>query len=199
MAACSKHRRKDILPLHADLVTLLRRWLDGLAPDEAIFPRLGKRRTWLMVRKDLERVDIPYRDDQNRVADFHAAGRHTHITELLRNGASVAEAKELARHTDVRMTMKYAHIGIQDQAKAIAKLPVSGSWLHYGCISEHSNSHSMTSGDTTQSGQDDEDEDVNPAVARAMTRKSTGCPCVAQPVLSGGGGDRSAACFQDTS
>jgi len=35
------------------------------------------------------------------IADFHAAGRHTHITELLRNGASLTEAKELARHTNI--------------------------------------------------------------------------------------------------
>jgi len=122
-----------------------------MASDETLFPHLGKRRTWLMVKKDLERVGIPYRDDQNRVADFHAAGRHTHITELLRNGASVPEAKELARHTDVRMTMKYTHIGIQDQAKAVAKLPAGQSWLHYGCSSEHSDTHSEASGDTTPS------------------------------------------------
>lgn len=130
-AACSKHRRKDVLPLHPVLVNLLRQWLKGLDPDAAIFPKLGKRRTWLMVKKDLERVGIPYRDEQGRVADFHAAGRHTHITELLRNNSSLPETKELARHTDVRMTMKYAHIGINDQAKALAKLPTPGNWLHF--------------------------------------------------------------------
>ncbi len=75
-----------------------------------------------MVQKDLERVGIPYRNEHG-VADFHAAGRHTHITELLRNGASVAEAKELARHSDVRMTMRYTHIGIDDQARALSALP----------------------------------------------------------------------------
>jgi hypothetical protein len=32
------------------------------------------------------------------------------------------EAEELARHADVRMTMKYTHIGIDDQAKAVANL-----------------------------------------------------------------------------
>ena len=148
-AACSKHRKKDILPLHEDLVSLLRVWLTGVGPGEPLFPKLAKRRTWLMVKKDLERVGIPYRDDQDRVADFHAAGRHTHITELLRNGASVAEAKELARHSDVRMTMKYTHIGIDDQAKAVAKLPAAKGWLHYGCSSKHSDGHSVASGDTT--------------------------------------------------
>jgi len=33
------------------------------------------------------------------------------------------ETKELARHSDVNMTMRYTHIGINDQAKAVAKLP----------------------------------------------------------------------------
>jgi hypothetical protein len=45
------------------------------------------------------------------------------ITELLRNGASLPEAKELARHSDVNMTMRYTHIGLADQAKAVANLP----------------------------------------------------------------------------
>lgn len=189
-AACSKHRRKDVLPLHETLVSLLRIWLIGLELDEVLFPKLGKRRTWIMVKKDLERTGIPYRDKQDRVADFHAVGRHTHITELLRNGVSIPEAKELARHTDVRMTMKYTHIGIDDQAKAVAKLPAAKSWLHYGCSSEHIDSHYLTSGDTTQSGQDACEEDVNPCVERDMTQKNTGWHCLAQPVKNGGGGNR---------
>ena len=50
-------------------------------------------------------------------------GRHTHITELLRNGASLVEARELARHSDIRMTMRYTHIGLDDQARAVAAIP----------------------------------------------------------------------------
>ena len=121
-AGASKHRRKDVLPLHPELVDMLRDWLDELQPGEPLFPKVAKKKCWFMVQKDLERVDIPYKNEQG-VADFHAAGRHTHITELIRNGASVPQAKELARHSDVRMTMKYTHIGIDDQAKALAALP----------------------------------------------------------------------------
>lgn len=121
-AQSSKHRKKDVLPLHTELVSLLKVWLKGKKRTESIFPLLDKRRTWLMVKKDLERVDIPYRNEEG-IADFHAAGRHTHITELLRNGASLPEARELARHSDVRTTMRYTHIGIEDQAKALQKLP----------------------------------------------------------------------------
>jgi site-specific recombinase XerD len=71
-----------------------------------------------MVRTDLERIGIAYKTDDG-IADFHAAGLHTHITELLRNGATVPEARDLARNSDVRMTMKYTHITLEDQARAI--------------------------------------------------------------------------------
>jgi hypothetical protein len=59
-AACSKHRREDVLPLHPELAAQLRSWIEGLAPDELFFRLLDNRRTWLMVKKDLERVGIPY-------------------------------------------------------------------------------------------------------------------------------------------
>src|SRR5690554_6472611 len=75
-----------------------------------------------MIQRDLEEAEIPY-ETEDGVADFHAAGRHTHITGLLRSGVSLVEAKELARHSDVRMTMKYTHIGLEDQAKAVNRLP----------------------------------------------------------------------------
>ncbi len=121
-AAFSKHRRKDVLPLHPELVALLAKWLEGLDSDEVLFPMLAKRRTWKMVKYDLEQVGIKYRTPEG-VADFHAAGRHTHITQLMSNGVSLPQAKELARHSDVRMTMKYTHIGLKDQAAAVSRLP----------------------------------------------------------------------------
>lgn len=121
-AACSKHRKKDTLPLHPELVKMLAEWLPAIRPNESLFPKLDRRKAWLMVKKDLERVGIPYKNEHG-VADFHAAGRHSYVTGLLRNGASLPEAKELARHSDVKMTMRYTHIGIADQAKALASLP----------------------------------------------------------------------------
>ncbi len=140
-AACSKHRRKDVLPLHPELVTMLKVWLRGMSRKEHLFPLLDKRRTWWMVKKDLERAGIPYRTDEG-IADFHAAGRHTHITELLRNGVTLPEARELARHSDIRMTMEYAHIGLEDQAKAVSKLP----WYQNGESENTSNEDDEDSG-----------------------------------------------------
>ena len=121
-AACSKHRRKDVLPLHPELVSLLRGWLPQLKPTERLFPLLGTKKLGEMIRSDLKRAGIPYRTSEG-FADFHAAGRHTYITQLLRSGASLPEARQLARHSDVKMTMRYTHIGIEDQAKAVGNLP----------------------------------------------------------------------------
>jgi len=150
-ASCSKHRRKDVLPLHPELVKSLIEWLPSAGP---LFPQLGKRRTWLMVKKDLERAGIPYRTSQG-VADFHAAGRHTYITELLRNGASLPEARQLARHSDVNMTMRYTHIGLPDQAQAIKRLPCQ----HIVSNSAGSGCHSSSSDDTADLSKNDRTPD----------------------------------------
>ncbi len=124
-AAFSKHRRRDVLPLHPALVPMIRDWIKGKAADEVLFPMLGRRKTWLMVKRDLERVGIEYETAEG-IADFHAAGRHSHVTGLLRSGATLPQAKELARHTDIKMTMRYTHIGMADQAQAIRLLPFNG-------------------------------------------------------------------------
>ena len=133
-AACSKRRKLDVLPIHPELVPILRTWLDGLDPDEPLFPGLAKKKTWLMVKKDLERAGISYRTKQG-VADFHAAGRHTYVTELLRNGTTLPEARELARHSDVWLTMRYTHIGLEDQAKALSGLPLPKKAEQVSCAS----------------------------------------------------------------
>jgi site-specific recombinase XerD len=138
-AACSKHRRRDTLPMHRVLVSLVREWVRDLGPDDLLFPRIERKKTWLMVKKDLERIGIPY-ETPDGIADFHAAGRHSHITGLVRSGASIMEAKELARHADIRQTVKYTHIGMEDRAEALAGLPspftsADVDCLHYVCNS----------------------------------------------------------------
>ena len=55
-------------------------------------------------------------------ADFNDAGRHSHVTGTDRAGASIMEAKELARHADIRQTAKYTHIGMRARAEALAGL-----------------------------------------------------------------------------
>lgn len=177
-AACSKHRREDILPLHPELVELLTVWLDGVGDDVPLFPNLDLKETWLMVKTDLETAGIAYETDDG-IADFHAAGRHTHITELLRNGATLAEARELARHTDVRQTMKYTHIGLHDQAKALSGLPIpsvpevatKGDWQRIGSGTGVSSGQSMSSSVGEEDGEDEESQLKNPCNCRGCVTK----------------------------
>ena len=93
-----------------------------MATDQPLFPHLGRRKAYTMIQRDLAECGIQYITEEG-CADFHAAGRHTHITGLLKSGVSLVEAEELARHSDVRMTMRYTHIRLADQATAVNRLP----------------------------------------------------------------------------
>ena len=112
-AACSKHRRKDTLPMHPELVALVREWVRDLEPDDLLFPRIERKKTWLMVKKDLERVGIPYETHEG-IADFHAAGRHSHITGLLRIGGVARGGQGTGparRHPDDDEVHPHRHAG----------------------------------------------------------------------------------------
>ena len=75
---------------------------------------------WILI-VSLLTPTIPYETEEG-IADLHAAGRqYTHITGLLRNGATLTDTREFARHGDIRMTMRYTHVGTDDRAKALTK------------------------------------------------------------------------------
>jgi hypothetical protein len=57
------------------------------------------------------------------VVDFHAL-RATYITLLVKGGASVKVAQELARHSDPKLTMNvYTKLGVHDLTGALDALP----------------------------------------------------------------------------
>jgi integrase len=126
----SKRRKAEVIPLHPTVVERLRAWLetrDKLDPDAALFelrtPKGHFRKTSKMMRLDLERAGIPYRDDEGLFADFHA-NRHTFISNLSRAGVPLAMAQKLARHSDPKLTSnRYTHLGLDVEAGAIASLP----------------------------------------------------------------------------
>ena len=144
-AAYSKHRRRDEVPLHPELVPVLRTWLSSKPAGARVWPGKWAKHTEAvdMIRRDLETARaawiaeadtaaeqqqreasdfLTYRDSQGRVADFHAL-RHTFITELVKAGVAPKDAKELARHSTITLTMdRYSHVGIRDTAAALARM-----------------------------------------------------------------------------
>jgi len=120
-AAYSKRRRRDIQPIQTDLAELLREYLNGKQSSEPVFAIPEK--TSVMLRRDLEAAGIPYRDDANRVADFHCL-RHTYISMIGASGASPKVVQELARHASPMLTFGgYVHATIHDLVKPLDALP----------------------------------------------------------------------------
>jgi len=151
-AAYSKRRRRDVIPLHAEVATRIKQWLaakKGLTATQSVFdlqtPGGGLRRTSLMMKLDLERARtawiedagkskkernrreesdyLQYQDENGMYADFHA-NRHTFISNLAKSGVSPKVAQTMARHSDINLTMNvYSHVNMDEQAAAISELP----------------------------------------------------------------------------
>lgn len=120
-AAYSKHRRKDVLPLHDDLTRIIADFIAD-RPDAARLFRMPHKPAE-MLKRDLKAAGIPYEDKAERALDFHAL-RHSFISRLARAGVSPATAQALARHSSITLTMDtYTHVLVEDQRAAIEKLP----------------------------------------------------------------------------
>lgn len=117
-AAYSKHRERDIIPLHPDLVPLIQKRLSETTNGDPLFPFLEQRKTADMIQVDLSVAKIVYEDSEGRFADFHAL-RHSFITGLWQSGVSPEVVMALARHRSLQMTMRYTHVDRRDQIKAI--------------------------------------------------------------------------------
>ncbi len=76
-----------------------------------------------MLRDDLVDAGIKPVDDDGRVVDFHGQ-RTTFITGLARAGVVPAMAQQLARHSDIKLTMgTYTRLTMQEMATAVGTLP----------------------------------------------------------------------------
>jgi hypothetical protein len=122
-AGYSKRRRRDTQPLPLGVAAALRVYLAGKSSGQPIWPGNWPDRAADMLRVDLEAARIPFEDEAGRVADFHAL-RHSFITLLERSGISPKLCQELARHSDIRLTMQvYTHAQMHDLAGAVQNLP----------------------------------------------------------------------------
>ena len=124
--AKSKSRKEQPRPLHPELVAELQKLKASgkLKPEHLVFPdRVPPMKE---IRKDFKKAEIPLKDERGWVVDFHAL-RTTYITRLQRAGVSPREAMELARHSDMRLTMKtYTDVAQLPLAATVRGLPSIG-------------------------------------------------------------------------
>ncbi len=130
-AGQSKRRRRDVQPLHPSLAAILRPWIAGRPAGERAFrldaPAKSRkpgaiRRLVTPLREvaaKMLRADAIAAGVSTAEVDFHAL-RHTFVTAIVRSGADLRSAQELARHSDPRLTVgRYAHARIEDKTRAL--------------------------------------------------------------------------------
>ena len=126
-AKSAKNRKAASLPLRADMAVKLAAFTATKLPTAAVFARLDKFNAARIVRIDLKAAGIPYTDESGNVFDFHAL-RHQFISNLAAAGVHPKTAQELARHSDIKLTMsRYTHIFRGELDKAVDLLPDYGA------------------------------------------------------------------------
>jgi integrase len=124
--AKSKSRKEQPCPLHPELAQKLQKLKAAgkLTPEALVFPERVP--PMKVIRADFKAAGIPLTDERGHVVDFHAL-RTTYITRLQRAGVSPREAMELARHSDMRLTMKtYTDVAQLPLAATVRGLPSIG-------------------------------------------------------------------------
>ncbi len=115
-----KAHREDVVPLHPELMSELRRIRPSNAqPKDRIFPEEVTNKTR---RLDFERAGIPLVDEHDRHADMHAL-RSTLGTMLARSGVTPQVGRQIMRHSDYRTTLQhYTRLELVDAEGAISKM-----------------------------------------------------------------------------
>ena len=135
-ASNTKNGKAYTQPLRIETAELLYNSLRMKLPAASAFtlPKYDKGaeaiQHYLTLTGDENNAPIPYRDEADRVFDFHAL-RGQFATSLARSGVSLAAARELMRHSTVDLTAKhYTHYSLEDRRSALNKLPHYNKFMH---------------------------------------------------------------------
>jgi len=125
-AAVNKNRKEQSLPLHHELAKALQQQKPAncKADDLVLVNGVPMMKEF---RQDLKKAGIPFLDERGHRMDYHAL-RTTFITRLSTMKVHPRLAMELARHSDMRLTMKtYTDAGQLPLREVMDSLPGFGS------------------------------------------------------------------------
>lgn len=120
----AKSDKGAVLPLRASTADLLVAHLENKLPTARAFNLPHVDTISDVFKADVEAADIPWQHpDTGFFADFHAL-RHSFITRLAESGVHPKVAQDLARHSDINLTMSYyTHVQLEKLSEAVAMLP----------------------------------------------------------------------------
>ena len=117
LACYAKNGTEAVQPITRELAAWFRPFLEGKEPGKPVLQI--PIRTAKMLRSDLAKADIEYRDKSGRVVDFHAL-RHSYISHLVAAGVNPKIVQTLARHSTITLTLdRYCHVEGDDVRKAL--------------------------------------------------------------------------------
>ncbi len=121
-ATATKNKKAAVLPLTTSLAGAIRSVLAVCAARERVWGTIPGNMA-PVIAEDLRAAEIAPVNAEGQRVDFHAL-RHTFITRLVRSGVDPKQAQELARHSDIRLTMeRYTHAGLDESRRALDRVP----------------------------------------------------------------------------
>ena len=113
----AKSSKTRYLPLNDEALTTLRRWRSGTESAEWVFAgrdggrMLAVKTSWKSVLQSAAITDFRWHDL-----------RHHFASRLVMKGVDLNTVRELLGHSDLTMTLRYAHLSPEHKADAVAKL-----------------------------------------------------------------------------
>jgi integrase len=109
-AATSKSQKTRHIPLNAEAVDVLGRW-HKQHPRGLVFPVTSQKKAWAALLTAAKLADFRLHDC-----------RHHFASRLAMAGVDLNTVRELLGHSDIKMTLKYAHLAPEHKAAAVEKL-----------------------------------------------------------------------------
>jgi integrase/recombinase XerC len=117
----SKRKKAERIPIKRDVAAHFERYIAKRPKGEPLWP-VAKLHTAEMIRADMDAAGVSHKAGIV-VVDFHSL-RQTFTTGLARSGASPKVTQQLARHSDVNLTMSvYTKMNDADERAAVEALP----------------------------------------------------------------------------
>lgn len=113
----TKNKKTRHIPLHSEAVEILKKWQEQIGSTGFVFSQTEDKQmqnvntSWGNIRKAAGIDDFRWHDL-----------RHDFASKLVMESVDLNTVRELMGHSDIRMTLRYAHLAPEHKAEAINKL-----------------------------------------------------------------------------